>query len=314
MATYADANQANAYAADRAPSTSSDTAAPLDNPHPTRNADYDLETGSPNKEGLTEEALSRFRTASSVMMTPELFEQLYLSPEKRVKGNLRQTFGNPTPLAVMGHMLCVCPLGCDLIGWRGAGQSGAASTGAYIFIGGLLLFTAGILEFFLGNTFSFVVFCAFGGFWFAFGGTLIPAFNSIGAYSATGDSQVLGLTTKGFQASFAFYLLFWSIAVAVLLLCSLRTNVAFVSLFFCLQLCLLFLTGAYFCLANGQAVVGTRLVKAGGGCALACGLVGFYIYFVLMLLAVDFPFLLPVGDLSHVFKGYQEKHGPLKLQ
>ena len=43
-------------------------------------------------------ALNRIRTAGSVSMSPELFEKLYLSPENRVKGDLRKTFGNPTPM------------------------------------------------------------------------------------------------------------------------------------------------------------------------------------------------------------------------
>lgn len=45
-----------------------------------------------------ENALERIRTAGSVSIPPELFEKLYLSPENRVKGDLRKTFGNPTPM------------------------------------------------------------------------------------------------------------------------------------------------------------------------------------------------------------------------
>ncbi|KAK7204325.1 hypothetical protein BZA70DRAFT_280495 [Myxozyma melibiosi] len=265
------------------------------------------------KDDFDPQALSRFRSASSITMTPELFEKLYLNPKTSVKGNLRQTFANPTPLAIGGFVLCLCPLGCDLLGWKGAGQYGAASTGAYVFVGGLLMVLAGLLEFFLGNTFSFVVFCSFGGFWFSFGGTLIPTFNSVGAYSATGDNQVLGLATKGFQASFGFYLLFWTVFVGVLLLCSLRTNVAFVFLFVCLEMTFLCLTVGYFLISEARSTAGQRFVRAGGGFALACGLIGFYIFLVLMLVAVDFPFLLPVGDISHLMTGYQQKHGPIKM-
>jgi hypothetical protein len=46
------------------------------------------------------EALNRFRSATSIAMTPELFEKLYLSPQSKVKGHLRDTFGNPTPMYV----------------------------------------------------------------------------------------------------------------------------------------------------------------------------------------------------------------------
>lgn len=44
------------------------------------------------------EMLSKFRSAASVQMSPELFEKLYLSPQTRVKGDLRNKFGNPTPM------------------------------------------------------------------------------------------------------------------------------------------------------------------------------------------------------------------------
>lgn len=43
-------------------------------------------------------ALDKIQTSGSISMSPELFEQLYLSPQNRVKGDLRQMLGNPTPL------------------------------------------------------------------------------------------------------------------------------------------------------------------------------------------------------------------------
>ncbi|OBT61445.1 hypothetical protein VE03_08949 [Pseudogymnoascus sp. 23342-1-I1] len=73
------------------------------------------------------ETLNKLRTASSVNMSPELFEKLYLSPQNMVRGDLRKTFGNPTPIALIGLLLALTPLSCDLMGWRGAGGSGAAS-------------------------------------------------------------------------------------------------------------------------------------------------------------------------------------------
>jgi hypothetical protein len=44
------------------------------------------------------EALHRIRTAGSISISPELFEKIYLSPQNAVKGDLRKTFGNPTPV------------------------------------------------------------------------------------------------------------------------------------------------------------------------------------------------------------------------
>jgi hypothetical protein len=43
-------------------------------------------------------ALKRIRTAGSISISPELFEKIYLSPQNTVKGDLRKTFGNPTPV------------------------------------------------------------------------------------------------------------------------------------------------------------------------------------------------------------------------
>lgn len=52
--------------------------------------------GDPNMQN--DDALRRIRTAGSISISPELFEKLYLSPQNAVKGDLRKTFGNPTPL------------------------------------------------------------------------------------------------------------------------------------------------------------------------------------------------------------------------
>lgn len=106
----------------------------------------------------------------------------------------------------MGFLLCLHPLSCDLMGWRGAGGSGAASTGVYFFFGGLIMVLGGSLEFVLGNTFPFVVFTSFGAFWLSFGATLQPFFNAYGAYAPPGATSIAeGLTTVGFNSSFGMF-------------------------------------------------------------------------------------------------------------
>ena len=47
-----------------------------------------------------DEALRRIKTSGAISLSPELFEKLYLSPQNSVKGQLRKTFGNPTPMYV----------------------------------------------------------------------------------------------------------------------------------------------------------------------------------------------------------------------
>ncbi|KAL8968423.1 MAG: hypothetical protein Q9197_004891 [Variospora fuerteventurae] len=113
----------------------------------------------------SDEALRHIRTANTISISPELFEKLYLTPQQAVKGYLRNTFANPTP-------------------------------------GGLLMTLGGILEFVLGNTFAFVVFCSYGGFWFTLGSTLTPSFNAYGAYAKDPNEPWEGLTSDGFHASY----------------------------------------------------------------------------------------------------------------
>jgi len=57
-----------------------------------------------------EQALRRIQTAGSISISPELFEKIYLSPQNAVKGDLRKTFGNPTPVCLLGFLLSLSPL------------------------------------------------------------------------------------------------------------------------------------------------------------------------------------------------------------
>jgi hypothetical protein len=52
-----------------------------------------------NAEEERAAVLNRLRSTASVTIDPELFEKLYLSPPNKVRGDLRKTFGNPTPMS-----------------------------------------------------------------------------------------------------------------------------------------------------------------------------------------------------------------------
>ncbi len=173
--------------------------------------------------------------------------------------------------ALVGFLLSLTPLSCDLMGWRGAGGNGAADIGTnnlqrrsigrnqltarqgvYFFFGGLLMIIGSVGEWIIGNTFPFVVFGTFGAFWLAFGSTLQPFYNAYGAYvtdptvaaqSMGQPGNSAGLATPAFNASFAFFLLFMGLICLIFLICSLRTNVVFFIIF-------LTLVGAFGCLAG----------------------------------------------------------------
>jgi hypothetical protein len=59
-----------------------------------------MATGTIPLEKAEDDKLFRFNMTQSVNMSIELFEKLYLSLENKVKGDLRRTFANPTPLSV----------------------------------------------------------------------------------------------------------------------------------------------------------------------------------------------------------------------
>ncbi|KAF9777031.1 hypothetical protein IL306_004697 [Fusarium sp. DS 682] len=101
--------------------------------------------------------LDHIRSTASIPISPELFEQLYLQPQNRVKGDLRKTFGNPTPpgeelllTSLAGFLMCATPASMALLGWQGAGGfAGAANVGVYFGFGSLLTILGGIGEWIL---------------------------------------------------------------------------------------------------------------------------------------------------------------------
>ncbi|KAF2673496.1 hypothetical protein BT63DRAFT_467024 [Microthyrium microscopicum] len=242
-----------------------------------------------------DQALHRIRTAGSISISPELFEKLYLSPANNVKGDLRKTFANPTPLALIGFLIALNPLACDLMGWRGTGGVGvgAAGVGTYYFFGGLLMILGGLGEWLLGNTFPFVVFSSFGAYWLSLGATFTPAYAAQSAY---------GQDTAAYYASFAFFFVFMGLVCLIYLVCSLRTNVAFVIIFFSLVLAFSCLSATYWQAANGNMATSATLQKASGGILFVTCVVGWWIFAAIMLASLDFPFALPVGDLSNFIK------------
>lgn len=160
----------------------------------------------------------------------------------------------------------------------------------------------GFLEFILGNTFPFVVFGSFGAFWLTFGATLTPYFNSFGAYSPDPSIPSEGLTTPEFLSTFGFFQVYMGVLCFVYLIVALRTNIIFVLIF-------LLLIPAFGCLAAYFFGHGANpvLLQGAGGCTFVVCLLGWYLFFVQLLAAVDFPLNLPVGDLSGYIKGASER-------
>lgn len=273
----------------------------------TANTLVDNEKHDPNGPNGYDHAamLERVRTSGSVTIPPEMFEQMFLSPQNRVKGDLRQTFGNPTGIAIAGFLLCTTPLSMVLLGWQGSGGLGAANVGTYFSFGGTLMCLGGLLEWVMGNTFPSTVFLTFGAFWLTFGITLVPYFNASGAYATSQYSN--GMENPEFAATFAFFLLAMIILVLVFCIASLRTNVCFFVIFLTLLPTFGTLCASFFALSKGKMSSAAEFQKVGAGLLLAVSFIGWWIFLALMLSAVDFPVMVPLGDLSTIIKGRSER-------
>ncbi|WPG99241.1 Hypothetical protein R9X50_00205200 [Acrodontium crateriforme] len=261
--------------------------------------------GFANDDGIH---ITRTETAGSLNLSMEMFEKLYLAPANRVHGDLRKTFANPTPLPILGFLLATSPLTAALMGWGGAGGGGAATIGTYLFFGGLLQIIGAVMEWIIGNTFPFVVFGSFGAFWLAFAATLTPFYNAEGAFIASATSAAeTAAGVEEFQASLSFFLFYMGLLVFMYVICSLRTNLIFVFMFFFLDVGVFLLAGGYIKASKGDLETYEKLSKAAGAMIFVTCVCGWYLLFAQLLQSVDFPLDLPVFDLSKKFKGASER-------
>ena len=159
------------------------------------------------------------------------------------------------------------------------------------------------LEFILGNTFPFVVFGSFGAFWLAFGATLTPFYNAAVAYQPT--EPATATTNPQFNATFAYFQVYMGVLCFIYFIIALRTNLVFVFIF-------ILLVPAFGCLAAvffqaAQGIAATGLQTTAGALTFVVSLLGWYLFFIQLCAAVDFPLNLPVGDLSGIIKGASER-------
>ncbi|KAK3722124.1 hypothetical protein LTR37_002557 [Vermiconidia calcicola] len=252
------------------------------------------------------------------------FDRHYPSGLQRAR--LRGMFGDPFPMALMGLLMASMPLACALMGWRGAGGEGAAlvvRSGVFFFFGGMLQIIGAVMEWIVGNTFPFVVFASYGAFYLALGATFTPHYNAHGAYTDRGaytDGRV-GTSSRAarhgdFRSTYAFFFLALTILTLFYLIASLRTNIVLVIMFFFVDMAFLMMTSAYW--IGGVAVSGRLQTAAGAFLFIFC-LFGWYLFLSLILRALDFPWTLPLGDMSDKFpsaagrkekEGYAEKRAP----
>ncbi|KAJ5357113.1 hypothetical protein N7541_004271 [Penicillium brevicompactum] len=272
------------------------------------------------------ETLRRYQTAESVLLPipRDVFEKLYLSPKTPNASKLRSTFGNPTPICLMGFLLAATPTAMLTMGWRGAGGewrchnvgtqisdlrvigTESFASPVYIFFGAMVQILGAIGEWILGNTFSCALFFTYGTFWLVQGTSLMPFFAVGTMYSPTGNT-LEGMQTPEYSATIGFYYVSLALLTFIYLICSIRTNVCLFLALFLLVITFGLFAGTYFQMAAGNLILAAKLQKAAGAFNFALCIPIWHIFIAQILDAVDFPVALPVGDLSTIILGRAQK-------
>ncbi|KAI0189656.1 GPR1/FUN34/yaaH family-domain-containing protein [Astrocystis sublimbata] len=133
-------------------------------------------------------------------------------------------------------------------------------------------------------------------FWLSFGLLNLPTLE-LGSPFATPDDPT-GLTSQGYNAAVALYLLVWGFALFTFFIFTLKVNFVFAALFFIVSIGAWLLSAAYFKVSNGDYAGAMVCQKAGASLLFVDGILGWYACFGMMAAEMRLPLSLPLGDLS----------------
>ncbi|KAH7155720.1 GPR1/FUN34/yaaH family-domain-containing protein [Dactylonectria estremocensis] len=163
-------------------------------------------------------------------------------------------FANPAPLGLSAFALTTFVLSCINMHTRGESAPNIAVPLAFGY-GGVVQLLAGMWEMAVGNTFGATALSSYGGFWIAYGLLLTPTWNILGE-----DGPYAGDT----GSVMGFFLTGWFIFTTLLLICTLRSTVAFFGLFFFLDICFLLLACENYAHDLGNDAAKLALQKSAG--------------------------------------------------
>lgn len=168
-------------------------------------------------------------------------------------------FANPAPLGLSAFSLTTFVL--SMYNARAMGVTTPnVVVGLAAFYGGAVQFLAGVWEMAVGNTFGATALTSYGAFWLSFAAINVESFGIAAAY---GDD------VTQFHNAVGFYLIAWGLFTFMLWLCTIKSTVAFSSLFF-----LLFLT--FMLLGAGDMTGKVGVTRAGGVMGVITAFDGFY--------------------------------------
>ncbi|KAK7204755.1 GPR1/FUN34/yaaH family-domain-containing protein [Myxozyma melibiosi] len=169
-------------------------------------------------------------------------------------------FGNPAPLGLCAFGLTTFVLCMANVQVRGVSNP-STFIGLGYFYGGIIQLLAGMWEMAIENTFGATALSSFGGFWLSFAAIETDAFGIVSAY---------GTDTHALNTMLGIYLMGWFIFTFGLVLCTLRSTVAFFALFFTLDICFMLLGIGKFYPDNSGVTI------AGGVFGLMAAFLAFY--------------------------------------
>ncbi|KAM0707635.1 hypothetical protein Q7P35_004281 [Cladosporium inversicolor] len=175
---------------------------------------------------------------------------------------------NPAPLGLAGFALTTFLLSCVNLGVRGLSAPTIVIAPALVY-GGFIQLLAGMWEIAVGNVFGGTALSSYGGFWIGLAIILIP-----GGFEV---EEAYGGATFDFYSAFAFYIFAWFIFTFLLWLVTLKSTLAFSSLFAMVWIAFIFLGAAYLDAPNtadGHPNVG--LTRAGGVFGMIAAFIAWY--------------------------------------
>lgn len=154
----------------------------------------------------------------------------------------KHNFANPAPLGLSAFALTTFVLSLVNCEARGVTLPNIV-VGLAFFYGGLAQVVAGMFEIAVGNTFGGVALSSYGGFWGSWAALQVDSFGIAAAYK--GDEKQLA-------NAIGIWLIGWFIFTFFLMLLTLKSTVAFFSIFFFLSITFLLLAISEF---TGKALV-----------------------------------------------------------
>merc|ERR1712000_582639 len=204
------------------------------------------------------------------------------------KGVEGRKFANPAPLGLSAFALTTFVLSLINMGTLGLSEPTIIISLAFAY-GGLVQLLAGMWEMAVGNTFGATALSSYGGFWIAFAILLTPGGFDIEPTLEESEGAA------GLLNNIGLFLMGWFIFTFILLICTLKSTVAFFFLFFTLDLAFLLLGIGYLRNSGG--------IKAGGAFGILAAFAAWYNALAGIADTSNSFFIIPVAHFPWSEKG-----------